>query len=181
MAHFTSWRAPACKCLQTKWQVSSEDKSWIHWLLRLMMGVVWFFLTWCYRSLWTGEVNSCFSRPAVSLPLPTELSFSWIDQFTVNVSWKKPIGLPEGTEVQYMYSLSKHGSDNVGDGMKQVVTMQQQCHMWMTDHFFKHIAACWISVKPQGFMLFRYESKNLLLHKVALPLYCDVTLIKSTW
>ncbi|XP_031707277.1 interleukin-13 receptor subunit alpha-1-like [Anarrhichthys ocellatus] len=39
-----------------------------------------------------------------ALPPPTDLSYEWVDAFTVNVTWKKPSGLQDG-KVWYKYCL----------------------------------------------------------------------------
>uniref|UniRef100_A0A3Q3KXI9 Interleukin-13 receptor subunit alpha-1-like n=1 Tax=Labrus bergylta TaxID=56723 RepID=A0A3Q3KXI9_9LABR len=44
-------------------------------------------------------------------PPPTRLKYEWIDQFTVNVSWEKPRGVQDGSEVTYKYRLVKNGED----------------------------------------------------------------------
>ncbi|XP_042368009.1 interleukin-13 receptor subunit alpha-1 [Plectropomus leopardus] len=44
-------------------------------------------------------------------PPPTGLSYQWLDPFTVNVSWQKPDGVPEG-EVLYKYYLMKNAEVN---------------------------------------------------------------------
>ncbi|XP_029310837.1 interleukin-13 receptor subunit alpha-1-like [Cottoperca gobio] len=43
-------------------------------------------------------------------PPPTGLSYKWLDPFTVNVSWQKPLRVQDG-EVQYTYRL-KNDADN---------------------------------------------------------------------
>ncbi|XP_044039059.1 uncharacterized protein LOC122869801 isoform X2 [Siniperca chuatsi] len=43
-------------------------------------------------------------------PPPTGLTYKWLDAFTVNVSWKKPVGLLDGSEVGYKYFLMKNGT-----------------------------------------------------------------------
>ncbi|XP_077357365.1 interleukin-13 receptor subunit alpha-1-like [Festucalex cinctus] len=37
------------------------------------------------------------------LPPPTELSYEWLDPFTVNVSWRRPNELPDRCAVKYRY------------------------------------------------------------------------------
>lgn len=35
-------------------------------------------------------------------PPPTGLTYEWLDEFTVNVSWKKPSGLPDNRRPIYL-------------------------------------------------------------------------------
>ncbi|XP_061816343.1 interleukin-13 receptor subunit alpha-1-like [Nerophis lumbriciformis] len=47
------------------------------------------------------------SAEAGRLPVPENLSFNWLDPFTVNVSWQRPMGLSENRTIHY-----KYGPDN---------------------------------------------------------------------
>ncbi|XP_040886750.1 interleukin-13 receptor subunit alpha-1-like isoform X2 [Toxotes jaculatrix] len=47
---------------------------------------------------------------AARLPQPTNLSYEWLDPFTVNVSWWKPSNLPQNCEIKYKHFLVKNGS-----------------------------------------------------------------------
>lgn len=42
-----------------------------------------------------------FHCEADRLPPPTELSYEWLDPFTVNVSWLKPTGLLDNCDIEY--------------------------------------------------------------------------------
>ncbi|XP_061619123.1 uncharacterized protein LOC133472409 isoform X3 [Phyllopteryx taeniolatus] len=52
--------------------------------------------------------------PPGALPPPTHLSHTWLDQFTAEVSWRRPSRLPDRCRIQYRY-----GPGHVGDAEVQ--------------------------------------------------------------
>ncbi|XP_074518019.1 uncharacterized protein LOC141784179 [Halichoeres trimaculatus] len=59
------------------------------------------FLAWTAMSLALHCTAGC--------PPPERLKYEWLDRVTVNVSWEKPRGLQDNSEVMYKYSLLKNG------------------------------------------------------------------------
>ncbi|XP_070786346.1 interleukin-13 receptor subunit alpha-1-like [Enoplosus armatus] len=57
----------------------------------------------CFAFLTYTAIIMAFHCEADRPPPPKGLTYKWLDAFTVNVSWKQPSGLPDGSEVRYKY------------------------------------------------------------------------------
>lgn len=61
-------------------------------------------------------------------PPPTGLTYEWLDPFVVNVSWAKPVGLPDDAEVKYKIRVVKNGKEDV-----TCTTCRHITKTWLTE------------------------------------------------
>ncbi|KAM9335965.1 interleukin-13 receptor subunit alpha-1 [Symphorus nematophorus] len=67
-------------------------------------------------------------------PPPTGLTYEWLDEFTVNVSWKKPRGLPDDSDVKFRVESiddpSKLKCVSVGHFTESFLTEKKHSDHW---------------------------------------------------